>query len=63
MSIREVQLSSDLKAFFRTRDRSKSAAVKAESETLMNACRKVRNKANNINSRLKREHFTDRFNE
>ena len=56
-------LSSDLKALFRTRDRIRSAAVKAKSEILMNAYRQVRNKANNINSRLKREYFTYKLNE
>ena len=64
-NIREVQpwLSSDLKALFRIRDRIKSAAVKTKSETLMNAYRQVRNNANNMNSRLKREQFTNRLNE
>ena len=56
-------LSSELKALFRTRDRSKSAAVKAKSEILMNAYRQVRNKANNMNSKLKREYFTNKLNE
>ena len=56
-------LSSDLKALFRTRDRMKIAAVKAKSELLMNAYRHVRNQANNMNSRLKRNYFTNKLNE
>ena len=56
-------ISSDLKALFRTRDRIKSAAVKAKSEILMNAYKQVRNKANNMNSRLKREYFANKLNE
>ena len=56
-------LSPDLKALFRTRDRIKNAAVKAKSEMLMNAYRQVRNQADNMNSRLKREYFTNKLNE
>ena len=56
-------LSPDLKALFRTRDRIKNAAVKAKSEILMNAYRQVRNQAKNMNSRLKREYFTNQLNE
>ena len=43
--------SPDLKALFRTSGRIKNAAVKAKSETLMNAYRQVRNQANNMISR------------
>ena len=50
-------LSSDLKVLFRSRYRIKSAAVKAKSENLMNAYRQVRNKANNVKSRLKRDSY------
>ena len=56
-------LSSDLKALFRARGKIKSAAVKGKSEILMNEYRQVRNKANNMNSRLKREYFTNKLNE
>ena len=56
-------LSPDLKALFRTSDRIQKAAVKAKSEILMNTYRQVRNHANNMNSRLKREYFTNKLNE
>ena len=56
-------LSPDLKALFRTRDRIKNAVVRAKSEILMNAYRQVRNQANNMTSRLKKEYFTKKLNE
>ena len=53
----------ELKALFRTRDRIKNAAVDAKSKILMNAYRQVRNQANDMNSRLERECFTNKLNE
>ena len=48
----------DLKQLFRTRDKMKVAAVKAKSELLMSAYRQMRCKANNLNSKMKRDYFS-----
>ena len=52
-------ITSDLKDLQKTRDKLKIAAVKAKFELLMQAYRKVRNKVNSLNTRLKRQYFTN----
>ena len=51
----------DLKQLFRTRDKMKVAAVKAKSELLMSAYRQMRCKANNLNSKMKRNYFSNKI--
>ena len=54
-------ITSDLKNLQKTRDKLKIAAVKAKSELLMQAHRKVRNKVSSLNTRLKRQYFTNKI--
>ena len=51
----------DLKQLFRTRDKMRVAAVKAKSELLMSAYRQMRCKANNLNSKMKRNYFSNKI--
>ena len=46
---------------FRTRDRLKAAAIKSKSVLLMEAYKKIRNKANALNTRHKKRYFTDKI--
>ena len=48
----------ELKQLLRARDKLKIKAVKAKSQLLMNAYKQMRCKANNLNRKLKREHFS-----
>ena len=54
-------LTPDLKNMFRTRDRLKAAAIKSKSVLLMEAYKKIRNKANALNTKLKKRYFTDKI--
>ena len=54
-------ITSGLKNLQKTGDKLKIAAVKAKSELLMQAYRKVRNKVNSLNTRLKRQYFTNKI--
>ena len=54
-------LTPDLMNMFRTRDRLKAAAIKSKSVLLMEAYKKIRNKANALNTRLKKSYFTDKI--
>ena len=54
-------ITSDLKNLQKTRDKLKIAAVEAKSELLMQAYRKVGNKVNSLNTRLKRQYFTNKI--
>ena len=51
----------DLKQLFRTRDKMKVSAVKAKSELLMGAYRQMQCKANNLNAKMKRNHFLNKI--
>ena len=51
-------LTSDIKCMFRTRDKLKAAAIKAKSTILMEAYKRIRNKANALNTRLKKKYFS-----
>ena len=50
----------ELKQLLRARDNLKIKAVKAKSQLLMNAYKQMRCKANNLNRKLKREHFSSK---
>ena len=54
-------LTPDLMNVFRTRDRLKAAAIKSKSVLLLEAYKKFRNKANALNTRLKKSYFTDKI--
>ena len=47
---------------FRTRDKLKTAAVKSRCNILTEAYKQVCNKTNAMNSKLKKEYFTDKIN-
>ena len=47
----------ELKQLLRARDKLKTRAVQAKSQLLMDAYKQMRCKANNLNRKLKREHF------
>ena len=51
----------ELKQLLRARDKVKIKAVKAKSQLLMNAYKQMRCKANNLNRKLKREHFSSKI--
>ena len=51
----------ELKQLLRARDKLKIKAVKAKSQLLMNAYKQMRCKANNLNRKLKREHFSSKL--
>ena len=51
----------ELKQLLRARDKLKIKAVKAKSQLLMNAYKQMRCKANNLNRKLKREHFSSKI--
>ena len=46
---------------FRTHDRLKAAAIKSKSILLVEACKKIRNKANALNTKLKKRYFTGKI--
>ena len=54
-------LTPDLMNMFRTRDRLKAAAIKSKSVLLMEAYKEIWNKANALNTRLKKSYFTDKI--
>ena len=54
-------ITSDLRAFARSRDKLKKSAVKTGSAILMEAYRHLRNKVNSLNTRLKREYFSEKI--
>ena len=54
-------LNPEIKKVFRTRDKLKTAAVKSRSNILLAAYKQVRNRTNAMNSKLKREYFTDKI--
>ena len=49
-------LTSDIKCMSRTRDKLKAAAIKAKSTILMEACKRIRNKATVLNTQLKKQY-------
>ena len=51
-------LASDINYMFRTRDKLKTAAIKAKSAILMGAYKRIQNKANALNTKLKRQYST-----
>ena len=51
----------DLKNMFRMRDKLKAAAIKSKSVLLMEAYKKIRNKANALNTKLKKRYFTKKI--
>ena len=51
----------EIKKMLRTRDKLKTAAVKSRSNILMEAYKQVRNRTNAMNSKLKKEHFTEKI--
>ena len=53
----------DLRDLMRTRDKLKKSAVKGKSPILMASYRRIRNKVNALNVRLKKQHYTDRISE
>ena len=54
-------LNHEIKKMFRTRDKLKTAALKSRSNILMKAYKQVRNRTNAMNSKLKKEYFTDKI--
>ena len=50
-----------LKKLFKTRDKLNANAVKMRSEILMSAYKQVRCKAKNLNRKMKREYFSNKF--
>ena len=52
-------LNPEIKKMFRTRDKLKTAAIKSRSNILLKAYKQVRNRTNAMNSKLKKEYFTD----
>ena len=46
---------------FRTQDRLKAAAINSISVLLMEAYKRIRSKANALNTKLKKRHFTDKI--
>ena len=51
-------MTSDIMCMFRTRDKLKAAAIKAKSTILMEAYKRIRNKANALNMKLKKNYFS-----
>ena len=54
-------LNTKVKKMFRTQDKLKTAPVKSRSNILMKAYKQVHNRANAMNSKLKKEYFTDKI--
>ena len=54
-------ITAGLKRLLRARDKLKIKAVKVKSQLLMNAYKQMRCKANNLNRKLKREHFSSKI--
>ena len=54
-------LTSDIKYMFRTRDKLKTAAIKAKSKILIGAYKRRQNKANALNTKLKRQYFSTKI--
>ena len=50
-----------LKQLLRARDKLKTSSVRAKSQLLMDAYKQMRCKANNLNRKLKREHFSSKI--
>ena len=54
-------LTSDIKYMFRTRNKLKTAAIKAKSTILMGAYKRIQNEANALNTKLKRQYFSTKI--
>ena len=54
-------LTNDFKLMCKARDKLKKQAIRSKSELLMQAYRNIRNQANRLNEKLKREYFTHKI--